>query len=89
MSDSETKDSLVETSQSPYDQTRHNAVKHGVLSTSEVLPWEDPFELQKLKDDFARAYQPQEAAEVYLVEELARLAFRKKRLYKAENALVS
>jgi hypothetical protein len=74
---------------SPYDKTRHNAVKHGVLSHVSVLPWEQQEDLEHLKQGFLDDFRPQGATEIYLAEELATLAFRKQRLYKAEDALIA
>jgi len=80
---------VVSSTKDSYTKTRHNAVRHGVLSNIDVLPWEDANELQNLKQGFLNDFKPQGASETYLVEELAIIAFRKKRLYKAENALIT
>lgn len=79
---------VVPSAKDSYTKTRYNAVRHGILSNVDVLPWEDPNELQTLKQSFLNDFNPQGASELYLVEELATIAFRKQRLYKAENALI-
>jgi hypothetical protein len=71
-----------------YLKTRFNATKHGVLSKLQVLPWEDPKELEDLQEQFIKEYNPQGITERFLTLELANLIFRKQRLYAAENAIV-
>ena len=80
---------VVSSNKTPYDKTRHNAMRHGVLSHVAVLPWEKQEDLEHLKQRFFDDFNPQGAIEIYLVEELATLAFRKQRLYKAEDALIA
>ena len=80
---------VVSSNKTPYDKTRHNAMRHGVLSYVAVLPWEKQEDLEHLKQRFFDDFNPQGAIEIYLVEELATLAFRKQRLYKAEDALIA
>lgn len=80
---------VVSSAKDSYTKTRHNAVRHGILSNIDVLPWEDVNELQNIKQGFLGDFKPQGASETYLVEELATIAFRKKRLYKAENAIIT
>lgn len=41
-----------------------------------------------MRAGFLEAYAPEGAIETYLVEELANLAFRKRRLFQAENAII-
>ncbi len=71
-----------------YTGTRHNAIKHGVLSRVPVLPWEDAAELTQLQDALIKEYNPQGASEEHLICEMANCIFRKQRLYTAENALI-
>jgi hypothetical protein len=71
-----------------YVETRFNATKHGVLSKLQVLPWEDPKELEDLQAELIKEYNPQGPTEKFLTLELANLIFRKQRLYAAENAIV-
>ena len=66
--------------------TRFNAVKHGILSRYTVLPWEDADEYQNLLVDLVAEHQPLGPTEVHLVEELAGILWRKRRLRMAEAA---
>lgn len=70
-----------------YETTRFNAMKHGVLSRYAVLPWEDRNEYQALLDAFVVEHAPQGPTEEHLVEELAGIIWRKRRLRMAEAAL--
>jgi hypothetical protein len=66
--------------------TRFNALKHGVLSRYTVLPWEDASEYQALLAALAVEHAPQGPTEEHLVEELAGILWRKRRLRLAEAA---
>jgi hypothetical protein len=66
--------------------TRFNALKHGVLSRYTVLPWEDADEYHTLVSALAAEHAPQEPTEEHLVEELAGILWRKRRLRLAEAA---
>jgi hypothetical protein len=66
--------------------TRFNALKHGVLSKYTVLPWEDPDEYYTLVAAVAAEHAPQGPTEEHLVEELAGILWRKRRLRLAEAA---
>jgi hypothetical protein len=67
--------------------TRFNALKHGVLSRYTVLPWEDPGEYRDLVAALAAEHTPQGPTEEHLVEELAGIFWRKRRLRLAEGAV--
>lgn len=71
-----------------YALSRYNSLNHGVLSRMRVLPWEDAQELEEIQNTFLEEHQPKGATEKYLVLELANIAFRRQRLYQAENALI-
>jgi hypothetical protein len=71
-----------------YALSRYNSLNHGVLSRMRVLPWEDAQELEEIQNSFLEEHQPKGATEKYLVLELANIAFRRQRLYQAENALI-
>jgi hypothetical protein len=60
--------------------TRFNALKHGVLSRYTVLPWEDANEYHALVTALAAEHAPQGPTEEHLVEELAGILWRKRRL---------
>lgn len=66
--------------------TRFNALKHGILSRYTVLPWEDPDEYQALLAALADEHAPHGPTEEHLVEELAGILWRKRRLKRAEAA---
>jgi hypothetical protein len=66
--------------------TRFNALRHGILSRYTVLPWEDAAEYQAIVEAFMAEHQPQGPTEEHLVEELAGILWRKRRLRLAEAA---
>ena len=66
--------------------TRFNALRHGVLSRYTVLPWEDADEYQRPGRVLGRRTRPQGPTEEHLVEELAGVLWRKRRLRLAEAA---
>jgi hypothetical protein len=72
---------------SGYETTRFNALRHGVLSRHTVLPWEDRSEYQTLLDALAAEHAPDGPTEEHLVEELAGIIWRKRRLRMAEAAV--
>ncbi len=66
--------------------TRFNALKHGILSRHTVLPWEDAGEYRALVAALAAEHSPQGPTEDHLVEELAGILWRKRRLRLSEAA---
>ena len=66
--------------------TRFNALRHGVLSRYTVLPWEDADEYRALVAALTAEHTPQGPTEEHLVEELAGILWRKRRLRLAEAA---
>ena len=72
---------------SSYETTRFNALRHGVLSRHTVLPWEDRSEYQALLDALVAEHAPNGPTEEHLVEELAGIIWRKRRLRMAEAAV--
>jgi hypothetical protein len=66
--------------------TRFNALRHGMLSRYTVLPWEDADEYHALVAALAAEHTPQGPTEEHLVEELAGIFWRKRRLRLAEAA---
>ncbi len=68
------------------DITRFNALRHGVLSRYTVLPWEDATEYSTVLAAFATEHTPQGPTEEHLVEELAGIVWRKRRLRLADAA---
>ncbi len=69
-----------------YAVTRFNAVKHAVLSRYTVLPWEDESEYGELLEAFVAEHEPEGPTETHLVEEIAGIVWRKRRLRLAECA---
>ncbi len=66
--------------------TRFNALRHGLLSRYTVLPWEDAVEYHALVAALVAEHAPQGPTEEHLVEELAGILWRKRRLRLAEAA---
>ena len=66
--------------------TRFNALRHGVLSRYTVLPWEDAAEYRDLVASLVAEHAPQGPTEEHLVQELAGVLWRKRRLRLAEAA---
>ncbi len=69
------------------EMTRFNALRHGVLSRYSVLPWEDVGEYEALVSALVAEHVPVGPTEEHLVEELAGIFWRKRRLRLAEGAV--
>jgi hypothetical protein len=69
-----------------YDASRFNALRHGVLSVHTVLPWEDKAEYEALLNALVEEFAPHGPTEEHLVEEIAGVIWRKRRLRLAEAA---
>jgi hypothetical protein len=67
-----------------YDASRFNALRHGVLSVHTVLPWEDKAEYEALLNALVKEHVPHGPTEEHLVEEIAGVFWRKRRLRLAE-----
>ena len=65
--------------------TRFNALRHGLLSRYTVLPWEDADEYEAVLAALAAEHAPQGPTEEHLVEELAGVVWRKRRLINLEG----
>ncbi|WP_284155024.1 hypothetical protein [Sulfuricystis thermophila] len=68
---------------------RFNAVKHGILSRCTVLPHEDAAEFADLLAALVDEHQPAGATEMHLVEDLAAIMWRKRRVMVAEGATIN
>jgi len=66
--------------------TRFNALRHGILSRYVLLPWEDAGAYRDLLDALVAEHAPEGPTEEHLVEELAGILWRKRRLQLAEAA---
>ena len=75
--------------QSSYELVRFNAMKHGILSRYTVLSHEDGGEYQVLLSALLEEHQPEGMTEVHLVEELAGIIWRKRRVLQAEGANIN
>jgi hypothetical protein len=65
---------------------RFNATRHGLLSQYTVLPWEDADEYGATLEALREEHAPQGPTEEHLVEEVAGIIWRKRRLRLAEAA---
>src|SRR5512134_1367088 len=72
-----------------YDAVRFNAMKHGILSRYAVLSHEDADEYRALLSALVAEHQPTGATKAHLVEELAGIIWRKRRVLQAEGAAVN
>jgi hypothetical protein len=66
--------------------TRFNALRHGVLSRYTVLPWESADEYGAVVEALVAEHAPRGPTEEHLVEEIAGILWRKRRLRLAEAA---
>lgn len=80
---------LEEVPKGNYAPVRYNAVKHGILSTQVVLPHEDEAEFSCLLAELVQEHLPAGPTEMHLVEELAAIMWRKRRIILAENAKIN
>lgn len=65
--------------------SKRNAVKHGVLSSNAVSPYEDRERYDALQAQLVSELEPETALECALVERLTNLLWREKRLAEAET----
>lgn len=72
-----------------YEPVRYNAMKHGILSKLVVLPHEDSAEFSQLEAALFDEHQPQGMTERHLVEELASIIWRKRRILLAEGSQIN
>jgi hypothetical protein len=68
------------------DLTRFNAMRHAVLSCYTVLPWENSDEYRAVMEALVAEHAPQGPTEEHLVEEIAGILWRKRRLRLSEAA---
>jgi len=78
-----------EVSKGKYAPVRYNALKHGVLSTLVVLPHEDKEEYSEFLSNLVQEHLPSGPTEMHLVEELAGIMWRQRRVLLAENAEIN
>lgn len=81
-------DSEVEP-QNNYEPVRYNAMKHGILSRLVVLSHENGEEFNDLMAALIEEHQPAGMTERHLIEELAAIIWRKRRVLMAEGAKIN
>ncbi len=72
-----------------YDAVRFNAMRHGILSRLAVLAHEDAGEFADLLAALIEEHQPAGMTERHLIEELAAIIWRKRRVLLAEGATIN
>jgi len=72
-----------------YDAVRFNAMRHGILSRYTVLAHENADDYQALLTALAEDHQPIGATQIHLVEEMAGIIWRKRRVLLAEGANIN
>lgn len=72
-----------------YAIVRLNAVRHGILSRETVLPHESRQDFEFLLNELQNEYAPNGQTEKALVEELASILWRKRRVLAAEGAQIN
>lgn len=72
-----------------YAAVRFNALKHGILSRHTVLAHENGDEYQALLTALFDEHLPKAVTEAYLIEELAGIIWRKRRVLQAEGAAIN
>jgi hypothetical protein len=77
---SHTSKELLSKSRGGTDITRFNALRHGVLSRYTVLPWENSDDYHAIVAALVAEHAPQGPTEEHLVEEIAGIMWRKRRL---------
>jgi hypothetical protein len=73
----------------PYEVVRFNALKHGILSRYTVLSHENHTDYESLVDSLRAEHLPAGATEQHLIEELASVIWRKRRVLQAEGATIN
>lgn len=72
-----------------YGAVRFNAMKHGILSKLTVLAHEDHAQFDELLTALLMEHQPAGMTERHLIEELATIIWRKRRVLLAEGAKIN
>ncbi|CAN5231220.1 hypothetical protein BH11PSE11_BH11PSE11_16370 [soil metagenome] len=82
-------DAATPATASNYEAVRFNAIQHGILSRYTVLAHENADEYRVLLSALLEEHQPAGATEAHLVEELAGIIWRKRRVLQAEGATIN
>jgi hypothetical protein len=72
-----------------YEVVRFNALKHGILSRYTVLSHENHADYESLVNSLMNEHLPAGATEQHLIEELASVIWRKRRVLQAEGATIN
>jgi hypothetical protein len=72
-----------------YEVVRFNALKHGILSRYTVLSHENHADYESLVQSLMDEHLPAGATEQHLIEELASVIWRKRRVLQAEGATIN
>lgn len=75
--------------QNSYEAVRYNAMRHGILSRLVVLSHENGEEFSGLMSALIEEHQPVGMTERHLIEELASIIWRKRRVLLAEGAKIN
>ena len=80
---------VADPSPKPYEAVRFNALKHGILSRYTVLSHESHADYESLVNSLMDEHLPAGATEQHLIEELASVIWRKRRVLQAEGATIN
>jgi hypothetical protein len=67
--------------------SRFNALKSGIHAESQVIPGEDPAELEALAAEYRREFRPKSRLAVFLLDAMIRADWKLRRLQKIETQL--
>ena len=73
----------------PYEVVRFNALKHGILSRYTLLSHENNADYESLVNSLMDEHLPAGATEQHLIEELASVIWRKRRVLQVEGATIN
>ena len=82
-------DEMANPQPAPYEVVRFNALKHGILSRYTVLSHENHADYESLINSLIDEHLPVGATEQHLIEELASVIWRKRRVLQAEGATIN
>lgn len=80
---------MADSNPPPYEVVRFNALKHGILSRYTVLSHESHADYESLVNSLMDEHLPAGATEQHLIEELASVIWRKRRVLQAEGATIN
>jgi hypothetical protein len=82
-------DEIARLNPEPHEVVRFNALKHGILSRNTVLSHESREDYESLVNSLMNEHLPAGATEQHLIEELASVIWRKRRVLQAEGATLN